>query len=258
MITPRVGSAALVLAVIGARITVAQIPPFTRTPGSDTLPKPALALNAQLLHVQHLRYRMSLLSADSTIVVGDRDVDVSRGTYGGAPAWVVVETRTGNVPATDTVYLSEPDFRPLHWTSVLGSARLIAEFTGDSILGATSGAAGRRTIQLPNRGDLLVGAPMTEVALQILPLATGRRDSVTLLLLDLGASRIVQAIIEVDGEEDVATPAGTIHCWVVVLRAGGVAEWMWVRQSNPVVVRTRQELPGRRGVAFEQRLMERP
>ena len=128
-----------------------------------------------------------------------------------------------------------PDFRSLHWSSLLGLARMTVDFTDDSIVGATSGPPGRQTIRLANRGDLLVGAPMTEFALQGMQLAVGRQDSVTVLLIDLGQTRNrAPAVIAVDGEEDVVTPQGRVHCWVVTLRAGDAASRLWVSQRPTV------------------------
>lgn len=85
----------------------------------------------------------------------------------------------------------------------------------------------------------------------------GREDSVSVLLVDLGRSEIVPAVIAVEGEEDVVTGLGRVHCWVVTLRARAAASRLWVSQSAPVVVRTQQALPGRPGTILQLELTQR-
>lgn len=225
------------------------VPPLPRT----------LPVNGVLLRPQHLRYQMTLVTPDSTHVVGVRTVDVTQSTYGAFPAWLIAQTRSGSVPATDTLYLSYVDLRPLHWSSVIGGrSRLALEFTPDSIYGATSGPSGNQNIQLADPLDLLAGAPMTELVLQLMPHSVGRVDSVSVLQVDLGASRIVPGALTVDGEQDVNTPQGPVHCWVVSLSTPLAAAHYWVAENNPVVVQIRQDLPGMPGAALEQKLIGGP
>ncbi|MDE3217218.1 MAG: hypothetical protein KGO03_12490, partial [Gemmatimonadota bacterium] len=207
----------------------------------------------------HLRYQMAVIASDSTHVVGIRTVSVTQGTYGAFPAWLIAQTRGGSVPATDTVYLSYVDLRPLHWTSTVGGrSRLALEFTGDSIYGGTSGPPGNQNIQLAEPHDLLAGAPMTELVLQLMPHGVGRMDSVSVLQVDLGSARIVPGAITVDGEQDVPSPRGPVHCWVVTLSTPLGSAHYWVAEDNPVVVRIRQDLPGMPGAVLEQRLIGGP
>jgi len=107
------------------------------------------------------------------------------------------------VPSTDSLYLSYVDLRPLHWTSVLGArSRMAIEFTADSAYGGTSGPSGNQNIVLAHGRDLLAGAAMTEVVLQLVPHRVGRVDSVSVLAVDLGSARIVPGALSVDGEQD--------------------------------------------------------
>jgi len=223
----------------------------------DTVPPPprTLPVNGVLLRPQHLRYQMSVVTPDSTHLVGFRNVDVEQSSYGAFPAWLIVQTRDGGVPSTDSLYLAYVDLRPLHWSSVIGQARLALEFTPDSIYGATSGPSGTQNINLPRPGDLLAGAPMTELVLQLMPHRVGRVDSVSVLAIDLGARRILPGALSVDGEQDLETPMGRMHCWVISLTTAQATARYWVSESDPVVVQTRQELPGRPGAVFEQKLV---
>lgn len=224
---------------------------------TDSLPPRALPVNGLLLRPQHLSYEMRVISPDSTQVIGTRNLDIEHSTYAAFPAWLIAETRMGSVPSTDTLYLSYVDLRPLHWTSVLGDqSRMAIEFTADSLYGGTSGPSGNQNIVLAHGRDLLAGASMTEVVLQLMPHSVGRVDSVSVLEVDLGASRIVPGVISVDGEQDIDTPLGREHCWVVSLTTPDGAVRYWVSESDPVVVQTRQELPNQPGVVFEQTLVD--
>jgi hypothetical protein len=227
---------------------------------TDTVPPPrTLPVNGVLLRPQHLRYEMTLITPDSSHVVGIRTVDVTQNTYGAFPAWLIAQSRGGAVPSTDTLYLAYVDLRPLHWSSVIGGrSRLALEFTPDSIYGATSGPSGNQNIQLADPQDLLAGAPMTELVLSLMPHSVGRSDSVSVLEIDLGRNRIVPGAVTVDGEQDVNTAQGPVHCWVVSLSTPvGVAHY-WVAEENPVVVQIRQDVPGQPGSVFEQKLIGGP
>ncbi|HVA56789.1 MAG: hypothetical protein WBQ26_00035 [Gemmatimonadaceae bacterium] len=238
------------------RLARAQDTSTTRMPPGDTMPPPrTLPVNGSLLRPEHLRYQMSIVWPDSTHAIGTRIVDVTQSSYGAFPAWLLAERRDGSVPSTDTLYLSYVDLRPLHWSSVIGPSRLALEFTADSIYGATSGPSGHQNIALPRPGDLLAGGPMTELVLQLMPHAVGRVDSVSVLEIDLGSHRITPGALTVEGEQDVDTALGQIHCWVISLSTAGRTAHFWVAESNPVVVQVRQDVPGRPGAVFEQRLI---
>jgi hypothetical protein len=249
------GALALALLVAPRRAAAQDSTVHRTTPAAaDTVPPRTLPVNGVLLRPQRLQYRMSMVWPDSTHVVGTRTVDVTQSSYGAFPAWLLVQTRDGSVPSIDTLYLSYVDLRPLHWTSVIGPSRLALEFTPDSIYGATSGPTGNQNISLARPSDLLVGASMTELVLQLMPHAVGRVDSVSVLEIDLATHRIEPAALTVEGEQDVDTPMGRIHCWVVSLSTTARTARYWVAESDPVVVQIRQDAPGLPGVVFEERL----
>lgn len=225
---------------------------------TDTVPPRSLPVNGLLLSPEHLRYQMSIVGPDSTHLVGYRDVDVQRSTYAAFPAWLISETRGGAVPATDSLYLSYVDLRPLHWTSVLGTrSRMALEFTPDSVYGGTSGPSGNQNIVLPHGRDLLAGMSMTDVVLQLMPHGVGRIDSVSVFEIDLGSARIVPGVLSVDGEQDLDTPMGRLHCWVVTLTTPDAVGRYWVSETDPVVVQMQQDVPGRPGSVFRQQLLAR-
>lgn len=224
---------------------------------TDTVPPRALPVNGLLLRPQHLRYEMTVISSDSSHLVGFRDVDVRQSTYGAFPAWLLVETRGGAVATMDSLYLSYVDLRPLHWSSQIGGARMAIEFSSDSLYGATTSPAGNQNIVLGHGRDLLAGDGMTDAVLELMPRAVGRVDSVSVLAIDLGSTRTLAGALSVDGEQDIDTPLGRKHCWVITLATLAGTVRYWVSESDPVVVRSRQPLPGHPGLDFQQTLIAR-
>lgn len=224
---------------------------------TDTVLVRTLPVNGLLLRPQQLQYAMRVISPDSMHFVGDREVTITQSSYGGFPAWLVVETRGGGVPSMDTLYLSSVDLRPLHWSSTIGGARMAIEFTADSMYGATTSPAGNQNIVQAHGHDLLAGSAMTEAVLQVMPHAVGRVDSVSVLTVDLGSARILAGVLSVDGEQDLDTPAGREHCWVITLTTAVGSVRYWVTEAQPVVIQTRQAMPGRPGIEFEQTLVSR-
>jgi hypothetical protein len=254
-----VAAAAIVWGVaprtLGAQDTSRAQPPVPAD-STPALPR-TLPVNGLLLRAQHLRYEMNVVSADSTHVVGFRDVDLRQSTYGAFPAWLLVETRGGPVPTVDSLYLSYVDLRPLHWSAQIGRAHMALEFTADSVYGATTSPAGNQNIVRGHGHDLLAGDGMTAAVLQLMPHAVGRVDSVSVLTVDLGSAQILPGALSVDGEQDIDTPAGRRHCWVMSLSTPAGTVRYWVSEANPVVVQSRQVLPGRPGVDFLQTLISR-
>ena len=119
-------------------------------------------------------YETTLERDAGTTVLGTRTVGVSQTTYAGSPAWLLLETRSGDgIPAADSLIAGMVDLRPIHWSSTVGGARLAAEFRSDSVFGATSAPSGRRSIVAAVPSGTLISGPMLETALRVLPLQTG-------------------------------------------------------------------------------------
>ena len=158
-----------------------------------------LPLDISRVQPFHRVYDMVTRVGDSTYVIGQRDLTLTEATYASAPAWLLVETRTGAVPATDSLYLA-PDLRPIHWSSSLGRARLGLEFVGDSIFGATTSPLGRQNLLIPSKPDVIVSVGMAEVLLATLPLTVQWADSVHVLAIDLSSAAVRPAYFMVTDE----------------------------------------------------------
>jgi hypothetical protein len=192
-------------------------------------------------------------AVDSARWLGERSVQLRRTIYGGAPAWEIVETHgSGASAAVDTLVADLSTLAPLHWGATLqlpssGSmgfaAKAVAEFRADSMVGFITAPSGRRNMIQSVPVDAFVTAGQAETALRGLPLATGVKDSVSLLLTDLARTAVVPAMLTVTGEDHVTTTAGSYDCWVVVLATDAGQTQYWVSKTDRIVVKGSQLVP---------------
>jgi hypothetical protein len=203
-----------------------------------------LAVDARALRGGQFVYQTTLERDVSTTPLGRRTVTVSQATYGGAPAWLMLETRSGDgIPASDSLFADPATLRPSHWSSMLGPARLAAEFRGDSAFGAMSAPQGKRSIVAAVPGGTVVSAAMLETMLRLLPLRATWEDSTTTLTVSPSGNAVLPTRIAVIGEDRVRVPAGTFDCWVVAVHADGARGLYWVTKRDPIVVRSALDVP---------------
>jgi hypothetical protein len=181
-------------------------------------------------------YQMRAFLGDSSQVIGERSVDMVAATYSDAPAWLLVERRTGAVAAVESLYVS-PDMRPLRWSASVGPATLAMVFARDSVFGATSGPGGRQSILAPVAPKTIISVAMLEAILPILPLTAYFTDSVSIMSVAQSSTGTVTAELAVIGEEE-----GTAR-WIMALRAPGQTLILWVEKATGQLVRTQQPLP---------------
>lgn len=225
----------------------AQIPP---TP--PAAPPPTATDTAHVMREAQFVYETTLERDNSTTPLGERIVSTTLGSYAGSPAWILVDVRTNQtVPSTDSLFADTAGLRPRHWSSLIGSARLAAEFRGDTVYGGTSSPLGRRSlvIALP-KGTIVSGAQL-EAELRLFPLQTAWEDSTSTLFITLGSTVVLPTRIAVIGEDRVRVPAGEFDCWVVSVRAGDAARGLyWVTKQDPIVVRSALDVPSMGGAQY--------
>lgn len=218
-----------------------------QAPVPDTTTR-RLRVDPGRLRASLFAYQTTIERDASTTILGTRTVGVSTAMYAGSPAWLVLETRTGDgIAATDSLFLGLTDFRPVHWSSPLADARLTLEFRGDSAYGAMSVPGGRRSIVAAIPGGSLVNAAMLETVLRLLPLQPAWEDSAAVLTVSANANSVLPARFSVIGEDRVRVPAGTFDCWVVVVRADQARGLYWVTKQDPIVVRSTLDIPSMGG-----------
>ena len=232
---------ALALAAVSiAGVTGAQSRPISPAdPGTRRL-----AVDATALRAGQFVYVTTLERDASTTPLGTRTVTVSRTTYAGGPAWLLLEERSGDgIPASDSLFADPAALRAIHWSSTLGTARLAAEFRGDSTFGATSSPQGKRSIVAAVPAGTVVSAAMLETMLRLLPLQTTWEDSTTTLSVTPSGNAVLPTRIAVIGEDRVRVPAGTFDCWVVAVHADSARGLYWVTKQDPIVVRSALDVP---------------
>lgn len=232
------------LALLAAPPIAAQAPVPAQVPvppaPADTLPafeRP----NGTLLRPGSFVYQLTVRRDTLVRDLGTRTVDVTETTAGGVPGWLVAESRVGTVvPTTDSLYLSRADLSPTRWVGAIGSARLAASFTHDSMYGAMQSYQGRASFITTVPAGALLTAGMVDRVVELLPLQAGYRTGASLVLIELGTPRSVPAEIAVEREEAVTLADKNIDCWVVRLTAGTLEERLWVSKESPRVVKTEQ------------------
>jgi hypothetical protein len=201
-------------------------------------------VNATSLRPGQYVYQTTLERDVSTTILGTRTVTVTQGAYAGMPAWLLIETRSGDgIPAVDSLFADLTALRPVHWSSTLGGARLVAEFRGDTVYGGTSAPTGRHSMVAAVPEGSLVSAAMLETAIRLLSLQTAWEDSTTILSASLSGMTPLPARIAVIGQEVVRVPAGSFDCWVVSVHADQSRGLYWVTKRDPIVVRSMLDVP---------------
>jgi hypothetical protein len=208
------------------------------------VPARRLRVDARSLQPGQFVYQTTLERDAGTMVLGTRTVSVAPATYAGVPALLLVETRSGDgIPAGDSLYVGVSDLHPLHWNATLGSARLAAEFRGDTVFGGTSAPGGRRSMASSVPAGTLINSAMLESILRVLPLQTGWEDSTNTLSVVLSGNAVIPTRLSVIGEDRVRVPAGTFDCWVVAVHADQSRGLYWVTKRDPIVVRSALDVP---------------
>jgi hypothetical protein len=238
----------------GALIALALGVVSSTADAQDTVaaPRHVLALDLSRLQPFVRSYDMIVHVGDSAHVIGQRNVTLTTSLYGGQPAWLLTESRTGIVPSMDSLFLGL-DLRPLHWSSELGRSRLGAEFSGDSIFGATVTPTARGSMILGSRPDVLVSTGMIETLVALLPLTTEWSDSAAVLAVDAGEAVLLPAELAVTGEAQLVEGDSASVAWVIALRTERSQLQIWVEKSSGRVGRIEQQLPPHVGSSLEYR-----
>lgn len=242
---------ALTLLLVSTPVAGAQDTAATPAPAT---PRHLLALDISRVQPFRRTYDMILHTRDSAFVLGQRELALDTASYAGVPGWLLVETRSGVVPAAESLYLA-PELRPIHWSSALGAARLGVEFVGDSIYGATTSPMGKQNIVIAGRPDLLVSGAMVETLIPLLPLTSSWTDSVGVFAVDAATSAVLPAELAVIGEENLMVDTVAQRpAWVVALRAGPRHVLYWIDRETGAALRIDQPLPDHVGTLLEYRI----
>jgi hypothetical protein len=221
-------------------------PPTQRVPPPGDSLIPFERPNGALLRTGALVYDLSSTRGDVVTPLGIRTVNVTESSLGGAPSWLIAESRTGTALETsDSLFVSRADLAPNRWVATVGKAQLAASISRDSLFGGMQTYQGRSSFTTALPPGALLTPGMVERIVELLPLQLGYRAAASLVLLELGTPRTVPATFAVERDERLTTPSGQqTDCWVVTLRAGPLEERLWVSKEGSRVVRTEQAIPG--------------
>lgn len=228
-----------VLAVAGPAVARGQADTSTHRPP----PSPS-QVDVSALRPGTFVYETSLERDASTTPLGTRMVSVSQSPIAGSPAWLLLETRTGDgVPSADSLYTDLASLRPIHWSSTIGQAKLAAEFQGDTVYAGASAPQGRRSVIAAVPARAIASSAMLETVLRLLPLQPAWEDSTTTLSLSLSGLVVYPTRLAVIGEDRVHVGAGDFDCWVVSVKTDVSRGLFWVTKTDPIVVRSTLDVP---------------
>jgi hypothetical protein len=203
-------------------------------------------------------YDIVVVDGDSATVIGMRTTGMLPGSFGATSGWRVVETRSGAVPAMDTLWLT-PDARPLYWSSTLGPGRLTAQFVNDSLFGMVGVGRVQKNIVLPVAPNLLVTTTMAGIVVGALPIGPVWSDSASMLSIDPTGARTVGAELLVVARENALDVVGMPRELLVVSLRSDVGQLLfWLDAETRVPIRVQQQSPVAPGRRIEYRLREIP
>jgi hypothetical protein len=213
-------------------------------------------VDATALRPARYSYEVAVTRDGLTQPLGVQTISFADAVYAGTPSWLILEARDGGgIVGLDSVLASRDRLAPLHWGASMGKARLAAEFTRDTLYGATSSPLGRRSLVGPAPRGVIASEGMLDGLLQLAPIEEGWTADATLLVADLTGTRLVAGRLVVEREEDVTVPAGTFSSWVVSLRTGNGDKWLWVSKDHRIVVKSSQMLAQLNGAVLERVLI---
>jgi hypothetical protein len=212
-----------------------------------------LRVDATALRPARYSYDLSVTRDGLMESLGTQTIAYTDATYAGTPSWLILEARSGSgISGLDSLMASRDALTPLHWGASTGLARLAAEFTRDTLYGATSSPLGKRSLVAPAPRGVIASEGMLDGLMQLAPIGDRWTADATLLVADLTGTRLVAARLTVEREEEVTVPAGTFPSWVVSLRTDSAEKWLWVGKDDRMVVKSTQTLPQLNGAILER------
>jgi hypothetical protein len=179
-----------------------------------------------------------------------RTIVIAAGNVEGQPVWVA----SSSMEMLDTVLVDRATLRPLRHVRPMRHARLVQQFSHDSIdellyLGPRPNALERTLRGAAAFPDLGVGPMLVswsphslEVLVQALPLTRAWRGSVYSANWVTMATRVptfTALDLRVTGTGRVTVPAGTFDCWTLEEREGDYKSVLWVSKDQGWLVMTR-------------------
>ena len=237
----------------GSEVFAAQPAPITRQ-------LPPVAFSGARFRAMHLEYAKVLNRPyGTTVALGRGSLDIAPARVEDRDAWRIVQLwRTADTVQVETLHVDRASLRLLGRVVRVAPYRRYHGITirqrlyGDSLVGwmNTDEGLGRPIARhlLPAFSPYISDA-MAPVTLLGVPLGPTWKGEVSLLGWAVRSNDVFAAVtLAVDGEERVTVPAGSFDCWRIALGVFGQHKTYWVRKSDGLGVRTRDETRDTRGV----------
>jgi hypothetical protein len=216
-------------------------------------PAPSLVAPSSASFVPAKRaYVARLFSEGQAHRLGWRSLELTPTTFGGAPAWLLVDSREiGKMTLAESLYVAKATLSPLHRAVHTADQDIITHYTADSIVTTFTGEGGAARVALPGEANLIGNLYWIEPLFASLPLATGWTGSATTLFVGPKDHARVEMQLAVTGEEKIEIPDGFFDCWIVTLNIGNTAEQFWVRKADRLVLKESTPVAGIPGASVE-------
>ncbi|MBK5188836.1 MAG: hypothetical protein JJD97_11380 [Gemmatimonadaceae bacterium] len=203
-------------------------------------------------------YVARLFSEGQAHRLGWRTLELTDATYGGAPAWLLAETRVINtVTLAESLYVSKATLEPVHRVVYTADEAITTHYTADSVVTTFAGDSGGGVrVALANEPNLVGNIYWLEPLFASLPLAAGWKGTATTLFVGPHDHARVAMRMSVVGEDSVLAPDGKFDCWMMTLQVGETEEHLWVRKSDHLLIKEDTPVAGIAAAKVELLLAE--
>lgn len=233
---------------------------FAAQPAPTTFELPRVRLSGAQLRPMHLEYaRLLVLQNGTTLTLGRGSLDITTASVEDHAAWRIVQLwHSADTVQAETLHVDRASLRLLGRVARVAPYRRYHGITirqrlrGDSLLGwmNTDEGLGRPIARhLPPAFSPYVSDAMAPLALLGAPLTSAWKGELSLLGWAVRSNDVFAPVtLAVEGEEHITVPAGSFDCWRIGLGVFGQRKTYWVRKSDGLGVRTRDETSDARGI----------
>lgn len=252
----RVFVAAAVVAVAACghgSSSAARIAPAAATVAPPQLPSGMdVAQAARSLSPSKRVYVARIFSDGQAHRLGFRTLELADGSYDGANAWLLMESRTiGTLVLAESLYVSKSTLAPLHRVVHTADQVIVTHYAPDSIVTTFTGDSGVTRVALPEERGLVGNIYWLEPQFASLPLAQGWKGEATTLFIGPKDHARVVMQMEVMGQDSVEVPDGKFDCWAMNLQVGDTQEHLWIRKSDRVLIKQDTPVAGIAGAKVQ-------
>jgi hypothetical protein len=233
---------------------------FAAQPAPTARELPPVNLSGARFRPMRLEYAKLLeLRNGATLTLGRGTLGLTTARVEDRDAWRIVQRwRIADTVQVETLHVDRASLRLLGRVLRVAPYRRYHGITvrqrlyGDSLLGwmNTDEGLGRPIARhLPAAFSPYVSDAMAPVALLGVPLTPTWKGEVSLLGWAVRSNDVFAPVtLAVEGEERITVPAGTFDSWRIALGVFGRRKTYWVRKSDGLGLRTRDETGDSRGV----------